>query len=52
MGENREQLAAKLRKAKEELKTAGPIHKRDLQKHIWRMQREINDYDRFRKAVS
>ena len=30
---------------------AGPIHRRDLQKHLRRMQKELRDYDRFKKAA-
>lgn len=37
----------KIKDAKEELKTAGAIHRRDLHKHIKRMERELRDYDRF-----
>ena len=34
----REELKQKIAAAKMELKTAGPIHRRDLQKHIHRME--------------
>ena len=43
----REAYAAKLEAARQELKTAGPVHRRDLLKHIRRMERELRDYDRF-----
>ena len=46
----REEYAAKLNAAREELKTAGPIHRRDLIKHIRRMEHELRDYDRFHKG--
>lgn len=44
---SREEHIHKINSAKAELKTAGPKHKRDLLKHIKRMQREIREYDRF-----
>ena len=42
----------KIKEAKEALKTAGTIHRRDLHKHIKRMQRELWDYDRFHAEVA
>lgn len=47
---NREQLVEKIRAAKEELKTAGVIHRKDLSKHIRRMEKELRDYDRFQRG--
>ena len=46
----REEMMAKIKAAKEELKTAGVIHQRDLLKHIRRMEREIRDYDRYHRG--
>lgn len=43
----RSDLAMKIKTAKAELPSAGLIHRRDLMKHIKRMQRELRDYDRF-----
>ena len=43
----REILVWHIRQEKADLKTAGAIHRRDLQKHIRRMERELRDYDRF-----
>ena len=43
----RSELAERIRKEKEEVITAGEIHRRDLHKHIKRMERELRDYDRF-----
>ena len=40
------QLQQKIKSAEEELKTSGPIHARDLQKHIHRMRKELRIYDR------
>ena len=37
--------------AKEEARKAGPIHKRDLMKHIRRMEKELRDYDRFHREA-
>ena len=34
-------LLQKIARAKEELKTAGKIHRRDLQKHIHRLEIEL-----------
>ena len=48
----RNEIAAKIRAAQEEVKTAGPVHRRDLNKHIKRMQRELRDYDRFHAAAA
>ena len=43
----REEYVAKLNAARQELETAGIFHRRDLTKHIRRMERELRDYDRF-----
>ena len=48
---NREELVAKIAAAKEELEQAGTIHRRDLTKHIRRMERELRDYDRFQSEA-
>lgn len=47
----RDEWKAKIAAAKEELKTAGPIHRRDLLKHIHRMQKELMIYDRYQQAA-
>ena len=44
---NREQLIEKIVQTKRAIKTAGPVHKRDLQKHLKRMQIQVAQYDRF-----
>jgi hypothetical protein len=46
----REEYVAKLNAARQELETAGIFHRRDLIKHVRRMERELRDYDRFRKG--
>lgn len=43
----RNELVDKIKTAKQALMFAGPIHRRDLNKHIKRMERELRDYDRF-----
>ena len=48
----REQFVQELEAAKNEIKAAGPIHRRDLQKHIRNMERELRDYDRFQKDAA
>lgn len=47
----KETLVQKIAQAKVELKTAGKYHRRDLQKHIVRMERELRDYDRFQSSA-
>lgn len=47
----RDQHKAAIRAAKEELKTAGPHHRRDLLKHIHRMQKELMIYDKYQQAA-
>ncbi|MBO7669853.1 MAG: hypothetical protein J6S60_04615 [Oscillospiraceae bacterium] len=43
----RNELVEEISKKREEAKRSGPIHRRDLWKHIHRMERELRDYDRF-----
>lgn len=50
MTKREEQIIA-IRIAKEELKTAGPHHRRDLLKHIHRMQKELMIYDRYQQQA-
>ena len=47
----RDQHKAEIRAAKEQLKTAGPHHRRDLLKHIHRMEKELLIYDRYQQAA-
>lgn len=42
---------AKIRAAKAELLTAGPIHARDLRKHIHRMEKELRIYIAYHKKT-
>lgn len=48
----RETLVQQISKAREEMKTAGPIHRRDLQKHIKRMETQLKVYDRYRRKAT
>ena len=41
------ELVDKIETAKQALMFAGPMHHRDLYKHIKRLERELRDYDRF-----
>lgn len=43
----RNDLLEKIMAAKQELPKAGVIHRRDLHKHIKRMEKELRDYDMF-----
>lgn len=47
---NREQLEIEIKRLKNELKTAGIIHARDLRKRIHRLERERIIYDNYRKG--
>ena len=49
---NRDELQERIRKAEAELKTAGPIHARDLRKFIRRMKKELIIYGRYREAAA
>lgn len=46
----REEYVAKLNAARQEVETAGIFHRRDLTKHIRRMEKELRDYDRFHEG--
>ena len=46
---NRQQIIERIRQEKAEAQKAGKYHKRDLYKHIKRMERELRDYDRFKR---
>lgn len=51
MADAREEWLEKIRTAKAELKTAGLHHRRDLIKHIHRMQKELMIYDKYQQAA-
>jgi hypothetical protein len=44
---SREQLMEKIMQTKQEIKTAGPVHRRDLRKHLKRMLAQVAQYDRY-----
>jgi len=43
----RDELVQKIAAAKEEMQRSGPIHRRDLYKHIRRMEKELRIYDSY-----
>lgn len=45
--DKRQEYVDKLNAAKEELKNAGYIHRRDLVRKIHRMENELREYDRY-----
>lgn len=48
----RSDLIRKIEAAEKEIRTSGPVHRKDLFKHIRRMRRELRDYDRFHAAAA
>ena len=44
-------LKARIRAAKAELLTAGPIHAKDLRRQIHRMEKELRTYIRYQKQA-
>lgn len=46
----REDYVEKIRKAKAQLGTAGVIHKKDLQRYIRRLEKELRIYDRYHRG--
>lgn len=42
----------RIKAAKEELRTAGPIHARDLRRQISRMEKELRTYIRYQRQAS
>ena len=51
MSDARERHIAKMEEVKQEIRNAGVIHRKDLQRHLRRLERELRDYDKYRKAV-
>ena len=47
----RDQLMDKIMQTKREIKTAGPVHRRDLRKHLKRMLAQVAQYDRYQEAA-
>lgn len=48
---NREQLEARIMQTRREINSAGPVHKRDLRKHLKRMLAQLAQYDRYMAAT-
>lgn len=47
---NRDEHIKKIMAAKEELKTAGMIHRKDLQRYIRRLEKELLIYDSYHRG--
>ena len=47
----RMELIGKICQAEKDLMTAGPMHRRDLQKHSNRMRAQLRQYDSYQAAV-
>ena len=47
----RDQLMDKIEQTKREIKSAGPVHRRDLRKHLKRMLAQVAQYDRYQAAA-
>lgn len=47
----REQMEEKIMQTRQEIKTAGPVHRRDLRKHLKRMLAQLRQYDAFQAAT-
>ena len=48
---NREQMVEEIMQTKQEIKKAGPVHRRDLRKHLKRMLAQLAQYDRYQAAA-
>ena len=46
----RMELEEKIMQTRQEMKKAGPVHRRDLRKHLKRMLAQLAQYDRFQAA--
>ena len=49
--ENREQLIDRIEMTKKAIQFAGPVHRRDLRKHLKRMLAQVAQYDRYQAEV-
>ena len=47
----RDELIEKIDTTKKEIMFAGPVHRRDLRKHLKRMLAQLAQYDRFQAAA-
>ena len=50
-GMNRDQLMERIEATKSEMKSAGPVHYRDLRKHLKRMTAQLSHFDRYQAAA-
>ena len=48
---NRDQLVERIEATKREMKSAGPVHYRDLRKHLKRMTAQLSHFDRYRASA-
>lgn len=46
---SREELVEEIRITEQAMKHAGPVHYRDLRKHLKRLTTELKKYDRYRE---
>lgn len=51
MANARERHVAEIKQIEQQLKTAGPIHKKDLFRHLIRLKRELKQYDLYYKEA-
>ena len=49
---SRDEIVSRIAEKKQEMKTAGAIHRKDLRKYIHRLEVELIKYDRYRKGVA
>ena len=47
----RDELIEKIEITKKAIMFAGPVHRRDLRKHLKRMLAQLRQYDRFQEAA-
>lgn len=48
---SRTELEEKIKLTEKAIVFAGAIHRRDLEKHLRRMKKELRDYDRFQREA-
>ena len=47
----RDELIERIEMTKKAIQFAGPVHRRDLRKHLKRMQAQLRRYDRFQAGA-
>ena len=47
----RDELIERIEMTRKEIQIAGPVHRRDLRKHLNRMLAQLAQYDRFQAAA-